>query len=95
MTATAAMPLPSHLSAALASAAARLRRSKGGNTVSAIGKTWRASLVSDQRGSVLSRKAESREGAFAQAHRLLDEAEDMVWFHGEAVGVRIEQDGGA
>jgi hypothetical protein len=62
--------------------------------VVAIGTTWRASLVSDQRGPVLTRKATTKSEAFMQAHVLLDQAEDMVWYHGEVVGVRVEQDAG-
>jgi hypothetical protein len=57
----------------------------------AIGTTWRAALVSDQRGPMLTRKAETRADAFAQAHRLLDDAEDRTWHRGEAVSVLVEQ----
>jgi hypothetical protein len=60
----------------------------------AIGTNWRASLVSDQRGPVLSRRAQTRADAFAQAHRLLDDAEDRTWFNGEVVSVKVEQDAG-
>jgi hypothetical protein len=68
-----------------------LRRSRwGGDTVTAIGTQWRASLVSDQRGPVLTRRAKTRSDAFAQAHRLLDDAEDRQWFKGEAASIRIE-----
>jgi|GEM_PF-5029139 len=59
--------------------------------MTAIGTTWRAALVSDQRGPVLSRRAKTRSDAFAQAHRLLDDAEDRQWFNGEAVSVQVVQ----
>ena len=60
----------------------------------AIGTMWRASLASDQRGPVLTRRARTRADAFAQAHVLLDQAEDMAWYNGEVVGVKVEQDAG-
>jgi hypothetical protein len=50
-------------------------------------------LVSDQRGPVLTRKAETRGRAFATARRLLDEAEDRQWFNGEVVRVEVAQSG--
>jgi hypothetical protein len=53
--------------------------------------TWRAALVSDQRGPVLTRRATTRADAFPQARVLLDEAEERDWYHGEAVSIRIEQ----
>jgi hypothetical protein len=40
---------------------------------------------------VLTRRAQTRADAFAQAHRLLDDAEDRTWFNGEVVCVRVEQ----
>jgi hypothetical protein len=88
------MPLRSCLVAAMASAAARRRRSSGRGIVTAVGTTWRAALVSDQRGPILSRKAATKADAFMQAHALLDQAEEMAWYHGEVVGVRIELDAG-
>jgi len=57
----------------------------------AIGTNWQASLVSDQRGPVLKRRTKTRADAFAQAHRLLDDAEDRQWFNGEAVSVQVVQ----
>jgi hypothetical protein len=90
MTATAAMPLPSHLAAALASAAARRRRSER-DIVTAVGTTWKAVLLSNQRGPVVSRKAETREGAFAMARVLLDQAESQQWHRGERVQVEVAQ----
>jgi hypothetical protein len=50
--------------------------------------------LAGQRGPVLTRRAKTRADAFAQAHRLMDEAEDMAWYNGEVVGVRVEQDAG-
>jgi hypothetical protein len=89
------MPLPRSIVAALASAAARRRRSYDGRiVVTAIGTTWRALLTSDQRGPLLTRRAETRADAYAAARALLDAAEDMVWFNGEIVGVRVERDAG-
>jgi len=62
--------------------------------MTAIGTTWRVALVSDQRGPVLSRKAATKAEAFSLAHALLDQAEDMAWYRGEIVGVRVEQEAG-
>jgi hypothetical protein len=62
--------------------------------VTAIGTTWRAALVSDQRGPVLTRRAKTRSDAFAQAHRLLEDAEDRQWFNGELVRVEVGQSDG-
>jgi len=59
--------------------------------LTAIGANWKAVLVSDQRGPVLTRKAKTRSDAFAQAHRLLDDAEDRQWFNGELVRVEVRQ----
>jgi hypothetical protein len=81
------------LAAALASAAARRRRDRR-NTVTAVGTTWRALLTSDQRGPILTRKAATKSEAYSAAHALLDQAEDMAWYRGEIVGVRVEQDAG-
>ena len=87
-------PLSRSLVAALASAAARRRRSYGRSDVTAIGTTWRALLTSDQRGPVLSRRAKTRADAFAQAHRLMDEAEDRQWFNGETIRIEVAQSDG-
>jgi hypothetical protein len=70
------------------------RHSDEGDTVTAIGTTWRAALVSDQRGPVLTRRAKTRSDAFAQAHRLLEDAEDRQWFNGELVRVEVGQSDG-
>jgi hypothetical protein len=88
------MPLSRSLVAALASSASRRRPTHGRIDMTAIGKTWRAALVSDQRGCVLSRKGVTRADAFAQAHALRDAAEDRTWFNGKVVGVRVEQHAG-
>jgi hypothetical protein len=82
------MPLSKALVAALASAAARRARR---TTMVAIGKMWQAALVSSMRGPVLSRRTETREGAFAMAHVLLDQAESQQWHRGERVQVEIAQ----
>jgi hypothetical protein len=52
--------------------------------------TWRAALVSDQRGPVLTRRATTRADAFAQAHVLLEDAEERDCHHGEAISIRVE-----
>jgi hypothetical protein len=51
-------------------------------------------LVTNQRGPVLSRKAQTRADAYAAAHRLLDDAEDRQWFNGEVVSVAVAQSEG-
>jgi hypothetical protein len=89
------MALSRQLVAALAAAAARRRRSYDGRiVVTAVGTTWRALLTSDQRGPVLSRRAKTRADAFAQAHRLMDEAEDRQWFNGETIRIEVAQSDG-
>jgi hypothetical protein len=85
------MPLPKAIVAALASRVAARQRRDGRNTVTAIGKMWSAALVSDQRGPMLTKKAKSKSEAYAQAHVLLYQAEEMAWFRGEVVGVRVGQ----
>jgi hypothetical protein len=50
--------------------------------VTAIGKTWCAVLGTDMRGPVVTRRANTREGAFAMARRLLNEAEAKTWAFG-------------
>jgi hypothetical protein len=82
------------LVAALASAAARRRGSDRRIVVTAVGTNWQASLVSNQRGPVLSRRAQTRADAFAAAHRLLEDAEDRTWFNGEIVSVAVAQSEG-
>jgi hypothetical protein len=60
-------------------------------TVTAIGQTWKASLVSNQRGPLVNRRAQTRADAYAAAHRLLEDAEDRTWFNGEVVSVAVAQ----
>ena len=47
------MGLPQHLAGAMASAAARRRRTDGRGALTAIGKTFVARLTSDQRGPLV------------------------------------------
>jgi hypothetical protein len=57
--------------------------------VTAVETKWQASLVSDQQGTVLTRKAVTKSEAFSLAHVLLDRAEEVVWFNGETVRVEV------
>jgi hypothetical protein len=50
---------------------------------------WQASLLSSQCGPVVSRKAETREAAFAVARRLLDDAERQQFNRREIVSVAV------
>jgi hypothetical protein len=52
---------------------------------------WQAALVSSVRGALLTRRAQTRLEAFAQAHVLLDDAAEKQWFHGETIGIQIRQ----
>ena len=88
------MPLRPSIIAALASATNRRRRSYGRSDLTAVGTNWQASLVTNQRGPVLTRRAQTRADAFAQAHRLLEDAEDRQWFNGELVRVEVGQSDG-
>jgi hypothetical protein len=54
---------------------------------------WTASLTSNQRGKLLTRRADTREQAFAIALALLDDAADHVQMHGERLAVEIEEAG--
>jgi hypothetical protein len=42
----------------------------------------------------LSRRAKTRADAFAQAHRLMDEAEDRQWFNGETIRIEVAHSDG-
>jgi hypothetical protein len=42
------------------------------------------------RGTIQARRVPTWRGAFAEARRLLSEAEARDWHHGEVVSVRIE-----
>jgi hypothetical protein len=55
---------------------------------------WKASLVSNQRGQLVTRRAETREAAIATACRLLDESVGFPWLHGETLSVAIQRDDG-
>lgn len=88
-------PRPFPLKASLGSARSRAAGSTRRDAVTVVGPaTWRASLISSQRGQLVTRQADTREAAIAVAHLLLDEAADFAWLHGEVVGVRVEQDAG-
>jgi len=87
------MALSRQLVAALASAAARRRRSEG-ITMTAVGRDYVAQLISSERGPILSRRAPTWSGAVAIARVLLDQVEDGVWHRGERVSVQIAQSEG-
>jgi hypothetical protein len=58
--------------------------------VTTIG-AWRAALVSNQRGPLVTRTAATREQAIAVAQRLLEHvAADLAWLRGEKIIVEIE-----
>ena len=59
--------------------------------MTAIGRGYVAVLSTNERGDLVTRKAETREGAFSQAHRLLDDAEDRQFNRGEIVSVAVAQ----
>lgn len=62
-------------------------------TMTAIEK-WKTSLVSSQRGPLVTQTAATREQAIAIARRLLDDvAPDLAWLHGEEITVEIEAAG--
>jgi hypothetical protein len=76
------------LKAALGSSLARSAGATRGDAAPVAGPaTWKASLVSNQRGTLVSRRAETREAAITTAHRLLGEAADFAWLHGETIAV--------
>jgi hypothetical protein len=52
---------------------------------------WKASLVSSQRGCLVSRWVGSRGEAIAMAQRLLDDAVDQVQMHGERISAAVEE----
>ena len=62
--------------------------------MTAIGKAFVAVLSSDQRGPLVTRRSKTKSDAYSMAHRLLDDAEDMVWFNGELVRVEVGQSDG-
>jgi hypothetical protein len=59
--------------------------------LSAIGKTYVATLSSDQRGPIERRPATSWGLAFLKAKLLLDAAEKRDWYKGETVSVSVAQ----
>jgi hypothetical protein len=59
--------------------------------MTAVGKDFTAVLSSSMRGPVLTRRAKTRSDAYAQAHALLDQADDMAWHQGETVQVSVAQ----
>jgi hypothetical protein len=70
------------------------RRSYGRGDVTAVGKDFTAVLSSSMRGPLVTRKAETREAAFAVARRLLDDAERQQLNRGELVRVEVGQSDG-
>jgi len=62
-----------------------------GICMTANGKSFVAVLATNERGPILTRRAETRADAFAQARRLLDDAEDREWNRGETVSVEVRQ----
>jgi hypothetical protein len=50
---------------------------------------WQASLLSNQRGKLVTRRAVTRETAIAAAIRMLDDAADMVQLHGEVLAIEL------
>jgi hypothetical protein len=73
--------------AVIASSAARRQRQQNG-TATATGR-WTASLVSNARGVLVNRQAETREAAVAAGMQLLDDAAGFAWLHGETISVAI------
>jgi hypothetical protein len=63
----------------------------GGDTMTAIGRGFTATLLTNERGRLVTRKAETREAAFAVARRLLDDAERQQFHRGEIVSVAVAQ----
>jgi hypothetical protein len=68
----------------------RQRRLEG-DILTAIGKAFVAVLSSDQRGPLVTRRSKTKSDAYSMAHRLLDDAQDMVWFNGELVRIEMSQ----
>jgi hypothetical protein len=59
--------------------------------MTAVGRDFCATLSSSMRGPLVTRKAETREAAFAVARRLLDDAERQQFNKGEIVSVAVAQ----
>jgi hypothetical protein len=82
-------------SASLASSLARGAGATRHDAVPVAGaQSWKATLTSSQRGQLVTRRAQTRDGAVAMAHVLLDEAEGRDWLHGEQISVGIQRDDG-
>jgi hypothetical protein len=67
------------------------RLSDKGEIVTAIGKTYVATLSSDMRGPLERKPAKSWQDAFIRARLLLDAAEKRDWWKGERVSISISQ----
>jgi hypothetical protein len=59
--------------------------------MTAIGRGFTATLSTNERGPIVTRKAVTMSDAFAAAHRLLDDAEDRQLNLGEIVSVAVAQ----
>jgi hypothetical protein len=59
--------------------------------MTAIGRGFTATLLTDMRGPVLTRRAPTWSGAVAIARVLLDQVEDGAWNRGEVVSVQVAQ----
>jgi hypothetical protein len=70
------------------------RRFDEGDTVTAVGRDFTATLSTNMSGPLVTRKAETREAAFAVARRLLDDAERQQFHRGELVRVEVGQSDG-
>jgi hypothetical protein len=62
-----------------------------GDKMTAIGKGFVATLSSNERGPILTRRASTSSEAISAAHVLLDRAEDQQWHLGERVSAQIAQ----
>jgi hypothetical protein len=71
----------------------RQRRLEG-IAMTAVGRDFTATLSTSMRGPLVTRKAETRETAFAVARRLLDDAERQQFNRGEIVSVAVAQSEG-
>jgi hypothetical protein len=88
------MALSRQLVGAMASAAARRRRSYGGDVLTAVGKDFTAVLSSSMRGPLVTRRVPTLSDAYAMARRLLDDAERQQFNRGELVRVEVGQSDG-
>jgi hypothetical protein len=65
-----------------------------GDTVTAVGRDYCATLGTSMRGPLVTRKAATMSDAFAMARRLLDDAERQQFHRGELVRVEVGQSDG-